>query len=82
MPDDTDTTQNVMTRYKYTGSILAGALILSIPVIVIGAAAGWLTLAAVPDTWMLLYQVVALMAVTWAFGKKTLKNAWNVVRSN
>lgn len=81
MTDDTTTdpnpndeyTQSNDTRWTGTGTVLALVLVTSVPVIVGLAAAGVLSLAAVPQATFLLYATLALMAGVWTFGDETLK---------
>lgn len=70
---DEDTTSSSMTRWKYIGTILAGVMVLSLPVIVVGTALGTFTLAGISQAWFGLYFLVTMMAATWAFGKETLE---------
>lgn len=76
---DSDTTSSTDTRWKYIGTLLAGIMVASVPIAVIGGATGLLALSAIPETWFGLYSLVALMAATWAFGRETL-DAVNEVR--
>jgi hypothetical protein len=69
---DNDTTSSSMTRWKYIGTILAGLMISSLPVIIIGTAVGVFTLSGISQAWFGLYFLVTMMAATWAFGKETL----------
>jgi len=71
MPNDT--TSSSMTRWKYIGTILAAAMVISLPVIIIGTALGTFTLSGISQAWFGLYFTVTMMAVTWAFGEATLK---------
>jgi len=70
---DEDTTSSSMTRWKYIGTILAAAMVISLPVIIVGTALGALTLAGISQAWFGLYFLVTMMAATWAFGKETLE---------
>lgn len=70
---DTDTTSSSMTRWKYIGTILAAIMVISLPVIMLGAAAGTFSLSPIGQAWFVLYSTVTLMAATWAFGKETLE---------
>lgn len=70
---DSDTTSSSMTRWKYIGTILAGLMVVSLPVLIIGAAAGVFVLSPISQAWFGLYFLVTLMAATWAFGKETLE---------
>ena len=70
---DEDTTSSSMTRWKYIGTILAAIMVISLPVIVLGAAAGVFSLSPIGQAWFVLYSTVTLMAATWAFGKETLE---------
>jgi len=71
MPNDT--TSSSMTRWKYIGTILAAAMVISLPVIIIGTALGTFTLSGISQAWFGLYFTVTMMAATWAFGEETLK---------
>lgn len=63
MPNDTpvtkdgdeDTTSSSMTRWKFIGTIIAGLMVASLPVIIIGTAVGTLTLAGISQAWFRLY---------------------------
>lgn len=70
---DPDTTSSSMTRWKYIGTVLSTIMVISLPVIVGGAAAGILSLSPIGQAWFTLYATVTLMAATWAFGKETLE---------
>ena len=70
---DEDTTSSSMTRWKYIGTILAAAMVISLPAIIIGTALGTFTLTGISQAWFGLYFMVTLMAATWAFGKETLE---------
>lgn len=70
---DENTTRSSRTRWEYIGTVLAALMVVSLPVIVIGAAAGTLTLSPIGQAWFVLYSTVTLMAATWAFGKETLE---------
>jgi hypothetical protein len=52
---------------------LAIAFVFILPGFILGAAAGWITLTAVPQVYTLLYVFVTLMAAVKWFGKGTLK---------
>jgi len=82
MPEDTtpvtadgdeDTTSSSMTRWKYIGTVLSFILVVSLPALMLGAAAGLFSLAAISQGWFALYSLVVMMAATWAFGKETLE---------
>jgi len=88
MPEDTDTTNDnaldlegdgdnytmsTRTRWEWTGTLLAFAMVLSLPVIVGLTAGGILSIGAISQGWFVLYSTVTLMAATWAFGKETLE---------
>lgn len=68
-----DSTTSAMTRWKYIGTVLAGIMVLSLPVVIIGAALGAFTLSGISQAWFGLYFLVTMMAATWAFGKETLE---------
>lgn len=70
---DNETTNSTDTRWKYTGTVLASVIILSIATVIVGAAVGALSLSGIGQSWLLLYSTVVLMAATWAFGKETLE---------
>lgn len=70
--DDNGTTTSTMERWEYIGTILASAMVLSLPTIVGGAALGVLSLSPIGQAWFVLYATVTLMAATWAFGEETL----------
>lgn len=71
---DEDTTSSTMTRWKYVGTFLASVMIVSLPIIIGGAAFGAFTLSTIGQAWFILYATVTLMAATWAFGKETLES--------
>lgn len=78
MPEDEhhheeDLTTSTMERWEWLGTLLASAVVLSLPTILIGAALGSLGLSPIGQSWFLLYSTVVLMATTWVFGKDTLK---------
>jgi hypothetical protein len=72
---DYNTTTSTKTRWEYIATLLAGVMVLSLPVLVLGAALGPLSLAPISQGWYLLYGTVVMMAATWAFGKETLEAA-------
>jgi hypothetical protein len=61
-----------MTRWKYIGTMLAGLMVVSLPVLIVGTAVGAFTLSGISQGWFMLYLTVVLMAATWAFGEETL----------
>lgn len=71
--EDDNTTTSTRERWEYIGTILAGVMVLSLPALIIGAAAGALTFSGIGQAWFALYATIALMAATWAFGKETLE---------
>jgi len=71
--DEDSTTKSTRTRWEWTGTILAFAMVLSLPMIIGLTAAGVLTLSPISQAWFGLYFTVTLMAATWAFGKETLE---------
>lgn len=70
---DEDLTTSTMERWQWTGTLLAFAMILSLPAIIGLAAAGILSISIISQGWFALYSIVVLMAATWAFGKETLE---------
>lgn len=76
---DDSTTMSTKARWEYIGTVLAGLMVSSLPVIIVGAALGTLTLSPIGQAWFVLYGTVTLMAATWAFGEETL-NAVNKAR--
>lgn len=77
-PDD-NTTNNTQTRWEYLGTVLAGLMIFSVAFIIIGAAAGVLTLSNISQAWFMLYSLISLTAAVWTWGKDTLKAAANAL---
>lgn len=73
--DDDDTTSNTQIRWTYTATLLSILILLSLPALVIGAAAGSHNLSEVPQGWFVLYMTVCIMAATWVFGRKALEAA-------
>ncbi len=73
--DDNSTTKSTRTRWEYIGTLLAGVMVISLPILILGAAYGPLVLAPISQGWYVLYGLVVLMAATWAFGKETLEAA-------
>lgn len=69
---DKNTTRSSDTRWEYIGTILAGLMVTSLPVIVIGSSYGVFTLSPIGQAWFVLYAMVTLMAATWTFGEETL----------
>lgn len=70
--DDDSTTLNSEERWTYIASLLSGIVVTSLPVVIVGAGAGLLSLAGVSQGWLILYSTVVLMAATWVFGEETL----------
>lgn len=78
--EDDDVTTIEDARWTYIGTVLAGIMVISLAVLVIGAAAGVLQVSPIGRAWFGLYALVTLMAATWAFGEETL-NAVQRVRN-
>lgn len=70
---DESMTTSTRERWEYIGTVLAGLMVASLPIIIIGTAVGVLTLSGISQAWFGLYFLVTLMAATWAFGKETLE---------
>jgi len=66
------TTLSTKRRWKHTGTIVAIWTLLSLPVLLIGAALGIMSLAVISQAWFILYGTVCLMAATWLWGRETL----------
>lgn len=62
----------VWTRWKYTGTVVSTLILLSLPTVLILAGLGFISLAVLTQSLMLLYGTVTLMAATWLFGQETL----------
>lgn len=71
--DNPDTTSSSQTRWTYIATLLAGVAVTSLPILVLGASAGLLSLTIVTQGWFVLYSTIVLMAATWTFGEETLK---------
>lgn len=71
---DENLTTSYKERWEYIGTFLSGIMVVSLPVIIIGTAAGFLSLSMISQGWFVLYLTVTLMAATWAFGKETLES--------
>lgn len=70
---DENTTSSSQTRWEYIGTVLAGLMVTSLPVLMIGTAIGAFKLSGISQAWFMLYFTITLMAATWAFGEETLK---------
>lgn len=70
---DQNLTDSARERWEYIGTVLAGLMVTSLPLVIVGTAAGVLTLGGISQAWFGLYFLVTLMAATWAFGKQTLE---------
>lgn len=72
---DVENSSTVSTdvRWKWVGTILASASILSLVSIIILTGLGIITLSPIGQVWSILYATVVLMASTWTFGKETLE---------
>lgn len=68
-----DLTDSTQTRWEYIGTILAGVMVMSLPVLIVGTGLGTFTLTGISQAWFGLYFLVTMMAATWAFGKETLE---------
>lgn len=66
-------TTSTKERWEYTGTVLAGLAVASLPIIVFLAGMGVVTLGAISQGWWVTYSTVVLMAATWTFGKETLE---------
>jgi hypothetical protein len=73
--DDLETTASVRRRWWATNDLLGAVLLLSLPLIIIGAGAQILALAPVPGVVLGTYLVVVGTATVWMFGVEALK-AW------
>jgi Sec-independent protein secretion pathway component TatC len=71
--DENNTTTSTKERWEYTGTILALVSVFSLPIIVLLAGLGIVSLTAISQGWLLLYSTVVLMATTWTYGKETLE---------
>ena len=71
--DTSHTTINTNKRWKYTGTIVTSIVVLSLPILIILAGLGVVSLAAISQAWLVLYGTVTLMASTWLYGKETLE---------
>jgi len=75
---DPDTTSSTETRWKYLGSVTAGITIVTLNVLMLGAATTQsISFENIGQSWLLLYGTVVLMAATWTWGEKTLKTVKN-----
>jgi len=74
--DDDSVTASDDMRWVYLGSTLSIVLTLSLVVLVVGGAAGYLALSAISQPWYVLYALCVLTAVGWVFGKE-LVNKWS-----
>jgi hypothetical protein len=74
-PEDRD--ENLTTssreRWEYLGTVVSILILSSLVLLVLGSSYGLLSLAAIGQSWFLLYSTICLMAATWVFGKGTLK---------
>lgn len=70
---DEDLVSSPNKRWEYTGTILASLVIMSLPIVIVGAGLGALSLGVVSQGWFALYSIITLMAATWVFGKETLE---------
>lgn len=83
-PDEEDeengnhTTTNQSTRWDYTGTISALSLVFALVATVIGAAAGYLSLAVIPQAFFLLFATAVTAAIAWIFGEGKLSAAREV----
>lgn len=71
--DTSHTTIKTSKRWKYTGTIVTFIVVLSLPILIILAGLGVVSLAAISQAWLVLYGTVTLMASTWLYGKETLE---------
>jgi len=76
--DDAET-KSVDTRWRWTNDILAGVLLVSLPLLVGLAGAGHLDLGRVPVEVRLAYLTAGGVATVWAFGVAAMK-AWAKAR--
>ena len=75
-PDgEESTTDSPAKRHRFTNDTLAFVLTLGFSAAVIADGAGFLSLAAVPETALLAWVVMVGTAVVWAFGSAALE-AW------
>jgi len=77
--DDDGETTDVQTRHPYTNDVLAGILVVSLPLVIGLAGAGHLDLTRVPVEVRLAYLTAGGVATVWAFGVAALK-AWMKAR--
>jgi heme/copper-type cytochrome/quinol oxidase subunit 2 len=71
--DPNQTTTNSEMRWKWTGTILAILVVISLPALVLLAGFAVVSLGPITQGWWVLYATVVLMAATWTFGKETLQ---------
>lgn len=71
--EEYETTTSTMERWEFTGTILALFTVTSLPVIIVLAGLGIVSLGAISQGWWVVYTTVVLMAATWTFGEQTLK---------
>ena len=76
--EDTDTTTSVKSRWEYTGTLLSILTVPTLPVIVLLAGLGIISLGSISQAWWFVYTTVVLMAATWAFGKEVLEVVYKI----
>lgn len=73
--DDDNTTTSTQTRWEGLNTVLALALILSVPAIIIYVLVTATTLSVIGQAWFVLYSLIVLTATVWAFGKGAASKA-------
>ena len=73
-----DTTTSIKSRWTYTGTLLAILTVPSLPLVVLLAGLGIVSLGVISQGWWIAYTTVVLMAATWTFGKETLEIVYKI----
>lgn len=71
-----DTTKNDDVRWKYLASVVTTLLVVTLAVLLIGAAVGALSLSAISQAWFILFASTLSASVVWLFGPE----AYNAVK--
>lgn len=71
--DDPESTSDLSRRWVFTNDLLAGFLLLSLPLLTAAGATQLLALGTIPGSWGASYLVIVGTAAVWCFGSDALE---------
>jgi len=69
-----NTTENDDVRWKYLNSGIAGLIMLTLVILLLGSGVGVITLAAISQAWFFLFATAVATVLVWAFGKESYQS--------